>query len=165
MTTAGLEIRNHRPEDESAIAEIFAQIVATADSYPFTPDTPATAAIDFWCRRVSACRVATIDGVVVGSAYIKPNLPGLASHVCNAGFMVAAEARGRGLGRRLCEDAMAEARRLGFRAMQFNAVVASNRTAVELWQRCGFSIIGTVPEGFAHGRHGWTDLHIMFRRL
>jgi ribosomal protein S18 acetylase RimI-like enzyme len=57
------------------------------------------------------------------------------------------------------------ARRQGYAAMQFNAVVESNEVAVELYRRLGFSIIGTVPESFAHPRLGLVGLHVMHRYL
>ncbi|XXT16046.1 hypothetical protein WME94_38020 [Sorangium sp. So ce429] len=49
--------------------------------------------------------------------------------------------------------------------MQFNAVVESNRSAVELYERHGFSVIGTVPRAFAHPALGRVGLHIMYRDL
>jgi len=49
--------------------------------------------------------------------------------------------------------------------MQFNAVVSTNRGAIALWQRCGFSIVGTVPLAFRHAREGLVDIHVMHRLL
>ena len=79
--------------------------------------------------------------------------------------MVAADARGRGVGRALGEYAISWAREQGYAAMQFNAVVESNHAAVRLWQALGFHIIGTVPEAFEHLRLGRVGLHVMYRRL
>ena len=53
----------------------------------------------------------------------------------------------------------------GFRAMQFNAVVAPNTRAVALWRSLGFEIIGTVPEAFRRPTDGYVGLHVMYRRL
>lgn len=69
------------------------------------------------------------------------------------------------MGRALCEEALDWARRHGFAAMQFNAVVETNTAAVELYRRLGFSVIGTVPESFAHPARGRVGLHVMHRRL
>ena len=96
---------------------------------------------------------------------IKPNYHGRGSHVANATYMVKSEWRGRGIGRKLGEHSLAAARELGYLAMQFNAVVSSNEVAVKLWQRLGFSIIGTVPKGFQEARMGLVDLYIMHRFL
>jgi GNAT superfamily N-acetyltransferase len=85
--------------------------------------------------------------------------------VSTASFMVAGDARGRGVGRALGEYAISWAREQGYAAMQFNAVVESNHAAVRLWQALGFQIIGTVPEAFEHPRLGRVGLHVMYRRL
>jgi ribosomal protein S18 acetylase RimI-like enzyme len=79
--------------------------------------------------------------------------------------MVAPEHGGRGVGRALGEYVRNQARADGFRAMQFNAVVETNTTAVKLWQSLGFEIIATLPEGYHHATKGYVGLHIMFRRL
>jgi GNAT superfamily N-acetyltransferase len=102
---------------------------------------------------------------VLGTAKMGPNRPGPGSHVATASFMVAADARGRGVGRALGEYALSWAKEQGYAAMQFNAVVAANHVAVRLWQELGFQIVGTVPEAFAHPTLGRVGLHIMHRFL
>jgi GNAT superfamily N-acetyltransferase len=94
-----------------------------------------------------------------------PNRPGSGSHVSTASFMVASDARGRGVGRALGEYALSWAREQGYAAMQFNAVVESNHVAVRLWLALGFRIIGTVPEAFEHPTLGRVGLHVMHRYL
>ena len=79
--------------------------------------------------------------------------------------MVAASARGKGVGGALVEDALEWARAAGFRAMQFNAVAATNTAAVSLYESLGFTIVGTVPEAFDHPQRGLVGLHVMHRRL
>jgi GNAT superfamily N-acetyltransferase len=88
---------------------------------------------------------ATEDGRVVGTHMMKANQPGLGSHVANAGFMVDPAEQGHGVGRRMTEHALAEARRLDFRAMQFNFVVATNEPAIALWRKLGFEGFGSLP--------------------
>jgi len=83
----------------------------------------------------------------------------------NASFMVSSRARGRGLGRVLGEHCLDRARELGYRAMQFNAVVSTNTVAVRLWRSMGFIIVGTIPDGFNSTKHGLVDFHIMHRYL
>jgi ribosomal protein S18 acetylase RimI-like enzyme len=79
--------------------------------------------------------------------------------------MTASSARGKGIGGLMCGHSLLEAAALGFRAMQFNIVVATNTTAVALWQKHGFRIIGTTPGAFRHETPGYVDAHIMFREL
>ena len=79
--------------------------------------------------------------------------------------MVSASARGRGVGRAMAEHSLNEARRLGFRAMQFNFVVSTNEDAIHLWKKLGFEIVGTLPGAFKHPDRGYVDAYVMFRAL
>jgi len=90
-----------------------------------------------------------------------PNRPGRGSHVGTASFMVSGAARDRGVGRRLAEYVVQWHRDHGFRAIQFNAVVETNASAVHLWEALGFRIIGTVPAAFDSATHGLVGLHVM----
>ncbi len=103
--------------------------------------------------------------VALGCFYLKANGLGPAGHVANAGFMVGPQARGRGVGRALGRFALAEAARLGFRAMQFNRVVAVNTAALALWRSLGFATVGTVPEAFDHPTQGLVAVHVLYRLL
>ncbi len=85
--------------------------------------------------------------------------------MANAGYMVDRRFRGRGVGRALGQHSLQTARELGYSAMQFNQVVATNVGAVELWRRLGFSVIGVSPRSFRHPRQGLVDMLIMHREL
>jgi ribosomal protein S18 acetylase RimI-like enzyme len=80
-------------------------------------------------------------------------------------LMVSPSARARGIGRAMAEHCLHEARRLGFRAMQFNFVVATNRPALRLWKDLGFRIVGTLPGAFRHTQRKFVDVYVMYRRL
>ena len=79
--------------------------------------------------------------------------------------MVSPEAGGKGIGRKMAEFSILEARRLGYRAMQFNFVVKSNTAALNLWCSLGFEIIGEIPEAIRHGETGFVNAYIMYRKL
>ena len=79
--------------------------------------------------------------------------------------MVARDAEGAGVGRRMAEHCLTEARRMGFRAMQFNFVVSTNTRAIHLWKQLGFEIVGTLPGAFRHPEKGYVDVYVMFRSL
>ena len=151
--------------DHDAIWTIFNDVVAAGDTYVFDPNISREEALAYWFRPDTNTYVAERDREIVGSYILKANQPGLGSHVANAGFIVASSARGLGVGRAMGEHCLAEARRLGFRAMQFNFVVATNESAVHLWQDLGFKIIGTLPGAFRHAVKGFVDVHVMFRSL
>ena len=89
----------------------------------------------------------------------------MGAHVCNAGYMVSAKARGKGIGRAMCAHSLKEAVNLGFKAMQYNLVAATNVHAIKLWKEMGFEIIGTLPKAFNHKARGLVDAHIMYQQL
>lgn len=102
---------------------------------------------------------------MAGLYYIKPNQPGLGAHICNCGYIVGESLRGRGIGRALCEHSQTQAAALGYRAMQYNLVVSANAAAVHLWKKCGFAIIGAVPQAFNYKRREFVDAYIMYKKL
>lgn len=159
-----MTIRPVSDVDHEAVWQIFREVVAPGDTYAYAPDTPRDEALRLWIEAPEATFVADDGGRVLGTYYLKPNQPALGSHVCNAGYMVAAAARGRGLGRALCEHSLAEARRLGYHAMQYNLVVATN-PAVRLWERMGFRTVGRLPDAFRPPGRGYVDALVLYRLL
>jgi L-amino acid N-acyltransferase YncA len=160
-----LTIRPAGAADHDAIWRIFHTVVAAGDTYTYPPETTREEALSLWFPRGGWTYVAEHGGAVVATYVMKANQPGQGSHVANCGYMVERAASGRGVGEALCRHSLAEAKRLGFTAMQFNFVVSTNTRAVALWQRCGFSIVGTVPRAFRHPTRGLVDAHIMYRPL
>jgi GNAT superfamily N-acetyltransferase len=124
-------------------------------------------ALSYWFRADAHTYVAERDGRVVGTYILKANQPGPGSHVANAAFMVASDAQGSGVGRRMAEHCLEEARHLGFRAMQFNFVVSTNTPAIHLWEQLGFKVVGTLPGAFRHPQKGYVDVlrHVSFADL
>jgi GNAT superfamily N-acetyltransferase len=158
-----LTVRDATPADWPLIWPFLRQIVAAGDTFAYDPRMDEAEARRMWM--VGPPGRATValdgDGAVVGTASVYANRPGPGSHVASASFMVDAAHRGKGAGRALCEDALDWARSAGFRAMQFNAVVETNTSAVELYRSLGFAVIGTVPEAFLHPTEGYVGLHVM----
>jgi GNAT superfamily N-acetyltransferase len=136
-----------------------------ADTYALDPNMPRKDAFGFWFATGTHTYVAEDNERVIGTYILRPNHAGPGSHVANAAFMVAAKARGRGIGHAMGAHCLNEARRLGFRAMQFNFVVSTNESAVLLWQELGFKIIGTLPGAFRHPEKGYVDVYVMYRSL
>ena len=144
---------------------IFHAVVSAGDTYAYDPEMTLEEARVLWTRPPARCFAARQDGVVVGAYCLRPNQTGLGDHVANAGYMVAPEARGRGIASAMCVHSLDAARAAGFQAMQFNFVATSNEGAVRLWQRHGFAIVGRVPGAFRHRRLGPTDVLVMHRFL
>jgi L-amino acid N-acyltransferase YncA len=165
VALTGLEIRPARAEDRDAIWEIFREVVSRGDTYAYPPDTSRDEAMALWFPSGALTCVGVDSGEIVATYLLKANQPGQGDHVANCGYMVARRASGRGIGEALCRHSLDEARRLGFRAMQFNFVVSSNASAVRLWQKCGFTIVGTLPQAFRHPSLGLVDCYVMHRTL
>ena len=147
-----LRIRHATGKDREAIWQIFHAVVSQGDTYAFDPDISRQQALTYWFGSKTRCYVALSEQKIVGTYILKANQPGLGSHVANAGFMVAPWAQGRGIGRGMAEHCLHEAKRLGYRAMQFNFVVSTNTTALRLWKNLEFKIVGRLPGAFRHRR-------------
>jgi ribosomal protein S18 acetylase RimI-like enzyme len=157
--------RKATPTDHGAIWNIIKEVISTGDTYVFAPDSSREKMMSFWCAEDRHTYVALIDDVVAGTFMLKDNQPDLGSHVANGAYMTSPSARGQGVGFAMGEYSIKEAARLGYKAMQFNIVIKSNRQAVALWRKLGFFIIGEIPEAFNHRENGLTNAYIMYRKL
>ena len=161
-----VSIRRFQPDDWPSLWPLLQATIASGDTLAFAPDSTEAQMRVAWIDTPLATYVACgEDGAILGTYFIKANQPGLGAHVCNAGYVVAHQARGQGIASSMCRHSQDEARAHGFRAMQFNIVVATNDGAVRLWQQLGFRIVGTLPGAFHHARHGYVDAHVMFKTL
>ena len=160
-----MRIRKAETSDEEAIWEIISDVIKTGDTYVFSPESTQSEMMSYWLYPQYHAYVAELEGVVVGTYLLKDNQPGLGSHVANGSYMVASSARGKGVGKAMGQHSIQEAARLGYHAIQFNIVIATNKVAVKLWQDLGWQIIGTLPEAFQHLQLGYVDAHVMYRKV
>jgi len=160
-----LVIREAAECDFERIWPIFRAIVAPGDTYGFDPDTSEAQARRLWMDLPRKTFVAERGGEVLGTYYLKSNFGGPGSHVCNCGYMVSRDARGQGLATAMCRHSQRIARELGYRAMQFNFVAASNSGAARLWERLGFETVGRLPGAFRHPSQGYVDALVMHKSL
>lgn len=161
-----MRIRRFSEEDWPQLWPIVHNIVRTEETFAYDPAMTSAQAHDIWIEKPPGLTViAEDDDRIIGSAKMGANRVGPGAHISTASFMVAQEARGCGVGTALLHFALAWAREQGFAGMQFNAVVDSNRAAIELYERHGFSIVGTVPGAFKHPQLGRVGLHVMYREL
>lgn len=139
-------IRKYTGADLPSMREIWNEIVLAADAFP--QQTPlADEASDFFAEQ-SYCGVAEENGKVLGLYILHPNNVGRCGHICNASYAVRSDCRGKHIGEALVKDCLEKGRELGFRILQFNAVVETNTPAIRLYEKLGFTRIGTVPGGF-----------------
>lgn len=158
-------IRRAVVADFDAIWPLLRDVFRSGQTYAVDPQISRDAACDYWMIQPRAVYVAEGPDGIVGTYYIKTNQPGGGAHICNCGYIVSSEVRGQGVARQMCDHSQTAARALGYTAMQFNFVLASNAGAVRLWHRLGFETIGTIPDAFTHPQHGMVDAHIMYKRL
>ncbi|MES2961577.1 MAG: GNAT family N-acetyltransferase [Pseudomonadota bacterium] len=152
-------------KDFPDIWRIFKSVISSGDTYVNRAETTAEAAYEKWMNIAAQTFVARINNQIVGAYLIKPNHVDRGSHIANASYIVDENKRGFGIGKSLALHSIATAKESGYKAMQFNFVVSTNKAAVNLWQSVGFKIIGTIPQGFNHQALGYVDAYIMFREL
>ncbi len=161
-----ITIHELQKDEWPAVWKLIEPVFRAGETYAFAPDISEDEARKVWFETPTATYVAKDDeGSILGTYFIKPNQPGLGSHVCNCGYIVGEQARGKGVAALMCEHSQAEARRLEFRAMQYNLVVATNEGAVRLWQKLGFEIVGRLPGAFKHSSLGYVDAFVMYKQL
>jgi ribosomal protein S18 acetylase RimI-like enzyme len=158
-------IRPATDADADAVWAILEPIIRAGETYTLPRDMSRDDAFRFWFAPSHEVFVAENDGAIVGTYFLRPNQLGGGSHVCNCGYMTAPAHSGRGVARAMCEHSLVHARHRGFRAMQFNFVVATNDRAVRLWQSLGFETVGRLPQAFLHPTQGYVDALVMYRRL
>ena len=160
-----LKIRKAVKQDWPGIYKILSEIIKKGDTYAIEPDAGEQELKELWMAKPKACFVAMEKGEVAGSYNLKTNQQGGGSHVCNAGYIVHPDIRGKGIGRRMCAHSLETALEMGYEAMQYNLVVSTNQDAVHLWKSMGFSIAGTLPGAFHHPEEGPVDAFVMYRLL
>jgi len=159
-------IAEQKEADWPEVWRVLEPAFRAGESYPLPLDVSETGAKTYWIKTDGYNAVARDEiGAVAGVYYLRPDQGGPGDHVCNAGYVVAEGARGKGLAVALCLQSQEQARALGFRGMKFNLVVANNIAAVKAWKKAGMEIIGTVPGAFRHPSDGFVDAYIMFKDL
>jgi ribosomal protein S18 acetylase RimI-like enzyme len=151
--------------DANAIWTILEPVVRAGETYAFPRDWNRADTMAYWHSPGHDVFVAEDAGVVAGTYYLRANQRGGGAHVANCGYVTAAGATGRGIARAMCRHSLALAQARGFRAMQFNFVVATNQRAIVLWTKLGFAIVGTLPAAFQHPKLGLVDAYVMYRPL
>ncbi|MEM9209963.1 MAG: N-acetyltransferase [Pseudomonadota bacterium] len=161
-----IEIRPACRADHSQIWAILKPIFRAGETYAIEPTISEDAALAYWAAPQNHVFVASEGGdSILGTYYVKPNGRGFADHICNCGYAVAVNAQGKGVARAMLEQSLAQAKDLGFLAMQFNFVLESNARAITTWERAGFETIGRIPKAYRHPSAGLVDARIMHKDL
>lgn len=158
-------IRPATPADDASLWAMLEPVFRAGETYAVARDISRDAALAYWSGAPHRVLVAEDGGAPLGSYFLTPNQMGGGDHVCNCGFVTAPPATGRGVARAMLADALTRARTAGFRAMQFNFVIATNTRAIALWQGHGFATVGRLPGAFRHPAFGFVDALVMYRAL
>ena len=159
-----LNIRQFEARDLPAMTAIWNEVVEDAAAFPQTDPLGPEDAQAFFAGQ-SFTGVAEADGELLGLYILHPNNVGRCGHLANASYAVSSEARGRGLGEALVRHSLAQGKALGFRVLQFNAVVCTNERAIRLYETLGFTRLGAVPGGFRLKDGSYEDILLFYHTL
>jgi ribosomal protein S18 acetylase RimI-like enzyme len=160
-----MTIRAALTSDSDAVWAILEPVIRAGETYTLPREMTRQEALAFWFAPSHEVFIAEDHDQAVGTYFLRANQAGGGAHVANCGYITAAAASGRGVARSMCAHSLDRARTRGFRALQFNFVVAANERAVRLWQGFGFEIVGRLPEAFRHPALGYVDAYVMYRML
>ena len=158
-------IRKAIKRDIDAVWEIFHEVIKTGDTYVFDPKMLKCDLNKHWFASYMHTYVLESNKKISGTYILKPNQIDLGSHIANGSYMVHPNAQRKGFGEAMCVHSIEEAKKLGFKAIQFNMIVSTNKPAIKLWNKMGFEIVGTIPDGFNHLTEGYIDAYIMYKKL
>ncbi len=152
-------IRPFAPEDAPEAAEIWNEVVERGEAFPQEIPLDEEAAREFFASQsFTGIAYDAESGRMIGLYILHPNNVGRCGHICNASYAVKSGFRGRHAGERLVRHCMKQAAALGFRILQFNAVVSDNTPALTLYRKLGFVPLGTIPGGFRKKSGGYADI-------
>ena len=161
-----MEIRRYQESDWIKVWPIIEKVFRAGETYPYSPEVTEKDAHKTWIESPQETYVAVgKDCQIQGTYYIQPNQPKLGSHVCNCGYIVSENYRGKGVASSMCEHSQQVAANLGFRAMQYNLVVSTNEGAIRLWKKLGFQVVGNLPKAFKSKSIGYVDAFVMYKEL
>lgn len=159
-----MTIRQFEDRDIERAREIWNEIVRDGVAFPQLEELDTQSGLDFFHSQ-SFTGVCQENGELLGLYILHPNNLGRCGHICNASYAVASRARGRGVGEALVLHCLKTAKELGFRIMQFNAVVSNNTTALRLYAKLGFTQLGVIPGGFLMKDGSYQDIIPHYKEL
>lgn len=152
-------VRAYTPQDLPEMIRIWNQVVEEGIAFPQEEPLTAESGKSFFAGQTfSGVAEDTKTEKIVGLYILHPNNVGRCGHICNASYAVDAAVRGRHIGEQLVKHCIQQAAKEGFRILQFNAVVRSNVHARHLYERCGFTQLGTIPGGFRRKDGQYEDI-------
>ena len=164
MICTEIKVREYALGDLPEMIRIWNEVVDEGNAFPQEEPLTEKTGAEFFAAQ-SYCGVVDDNGGLCGLYILHPNNVGRCGHICNASYAVSGEKRGLHIGEKLVLDCLSQARKLGFGILQFNAVVASNVHARHLYERLGFTQLGTIPGGFRLKPGEYEDICPYFKEL
>ena len=159
-------IREYQPTDVLQAMGIWNEVVREGVAFPQVDELTEQEAADFFSNQsYTGVAVDSDSGEVVGLYILHPNNVGRCGHIANTSYAVRSDKRGLHIGEQLVKDSLAVGARLGFRILQFNAVVAANVHALHLYERLGFTRLGRIPQGFLMKDGHYEDIILLYIEL
>lgn len=165
LAELGYTLEPFKQHDENSLYTIFREIIDSGSQFTYECNSIQEFYRQFLDSKSQVYVCHSFDKIAVGGFYIRPNFPGRSRHIANAAYIVGSKYRSRGIGTLLIKASLHIAKSLGFQAMQFNMVLSQNVIASKLYQKLGFSIIGTIPEAVRNLDGIYQDGYIMHRKL
>ena len=161
-----IEMRRITSEEVHEAVMIWNKVVEDGVAFPQTePLDDDTGAEFFAAQDYTAVAFDTDTAEVVGMYILHPNNVGRCGHICNASYAVRSDLRGKHIGELLVTDCLKKAKELGYKILQFNAVVATNTSALELYKKLGFVQLGVIPGGFLMKDGHYEDIIVHYHTL
>ena len=160
-----INIRALEAQDLAAAVAIWNQVVDDGAAFPQMEPLTEESGQQFFAGQSFTGIAIGEDGAVLGLYILHPNNVGRCGHICNASYAVHTGSRGRHVGEALVRHCLQKGRELGFRILQFNAVVASNTPALRLYEKLGFTRLGTIPGGFLMKDGHYEDIVLHYHLL
>lgn len=157
-------LREYREEDIPSMVEIWNTVIDEGNAFPQLDPLKRTEAEQFFGSQSFTC-VAEDGEELLGLYILHPNNVGRCGHIANASYAVRSDCRGKNIGEKLVRDSLKKAGELKFRIMQFNAVVSTNKAAIYLYEKIGFTKLGVIPKGFLLGDGTYTDIILYYIRV
>ena len=157
-----------KPYDSKNVREainIWNEIVREGIAFPQEEELDEITGNEFFKSQSFTGLAVDDNGEILALYILHPNNVGRCAHISNASYAVRSDVRGRHIGEIIVKDCITKARELGFRILQFNAVVATNIHARNLYKRLGFKELGTIPGGFRMTDGSFEDIVPQFIAL
>ena len=163
--TMEITVREFRSEDTKEAIAIWNEVVDQGKAFPQLEDLGVEDGEAFFKEQSYTGIAVNENDEIVGLYILHPNNIGRCGHICNASYAVKSTVRGQGVGKAIVTDCLEKAKEIGFRVLQFNAVVKSNTTALKLYQKLGLTQLGTIPGGFLNKDGVYEDIIVHYKEL